>query len=114
LKNLEQIRDLVYQNKTSESIRLAYQAVSLKLSFSYIKDHCGLEVPKRKVYWNGIEHPKGMSNSYIWGGTGYGYGIYCNNYNTIGFGVNYYYRPGDGYHYGYYLVSKSSLPWKKF
>jgi len=97
---LTTIRDLVYQNKFTESLRLAYSNPTDKtLSKEYVKAHSEVKKINRKKFW--LDCGNGVDQGYTWAGHQsliYGYGSGWGN------GLL------EGYSSGSYIRS----PWRKY
>jgi len=95
------IRDLVYQRRFTESLRLTLFCRHIGLP--YIKTHSGKLNPSRKSIWLG----NGSGDNYGWSlGDGYGWG----NGNGWGMGCGYGHGSGNGYHSS---SSHRTCKWKK-
>jgi len=122
---LTTIRDLVYQSRFTESLRLAQYCRELGLP--YIKAHSGNLKSPRKVRWldDGLAHLHTIAAYGIWSprGNGRGKGWGYSKGNGYGYEDTHYYNSGDGLVYRYsqtkeyfhkYIVPRTSkCPWKR-
>jgi len=105
------IRDLVYQRRFTESLKLSLTCKDIGLP--YIKTHSGELNPSRKSIWLGNGDGRGSG----WGfgdGGGWGFG---DGYGS-GWGYSdspvggYSWRRGHGEGYGYLNPTRKSCPWR--
>jgi len=118
MNSLTVIRDLVYQARYSEVIRISAISPDKYISKAYIKTHSNVSLPKRRK--NGMHEPY---HYYPWGvgqcglstgngdGDGDDYGYSCGDGN--GYGTLYGDGNGNAWAFNYLKSSVYYCPWRK-
>jgi len=109
------VRDLVYQARYTESLRLIYSSPDevYHIARSYIKNHSGNRNPYRHSHW----WDNGWGDDASVGGYGYSWGD-GKDYRD-GDGLGYGWNQGwcdkrcDGYFFGYGCSGGNNCPWRK-
>jgi len=117
MNHLTTLRDLIYQERFTESLRLAHNTSYRSLGLCYIKAHSKKHRPSCKSFWPddgwGFRYLIGDSINQCTGdGISYNYGIGTGYYYSIGDGFSYKYNEvGHGSYYGDHTVF--CCPWGK-